>query len=437
MDWLGQVSAAWRTLEGVLAAPWFASAAASALVVLVLLSLWLQVRVHRLKRQLAASADPSRTLYQAVVTTRDARLHAADVAAARAGDGQATSTQLSGQKGQRSSGRSRPSPVAPLPQAAPCLVKVYVDGSNLQENWEAIQFRNAANDLAGVDWDALPRFLIEDIANRPAFAGRQIVYCGAHVYGSYFPAEYYDLLERIETGAIRSTPIPYMEFRRGRTRAEIEAAVPANHPNREAEVQRLVKETMLAELNAWRQKNQTQIDLLTRGLPNRFGYRSFPFERRVRRDLKKARYNSNGLPQADEKGLDVRCCTDLMADGAFDIFDVAVIVTNDSDFVPAIAFVKDELGKAVIQLGPRTMSEAVRKACSGHIDLEDLIKHVNISRASAPASVLQPAPVPQAVQPPPPAQVVTPALQPTPDLNRQPAADINRPPVVLAPVRSA
>ena len=236
---------------------------------------------------------------------------------------------------------------------------------------EAIQFRNGAIDPAGVDWDALPRFLIEDIAKRPAFAGRQIVYCGAHVYGSYFPAEYDDLLERIETGAIRSTPIPYMEFRRGRTRAGIEATVPANQPNREAEVQRMVKERMLAELDAWRQKNQTQIDLLTRGLPNRFGYRSFPFERRVRRDLKKARYNSNGLPQADEKGLDVRCCTDLMADGAFDIFDVAVIVTNDSDFVPAIAFVKDELGKAVIQLGPRTMSQAVRAACSGHIDLED------------------------------------------------------------------
>ena len=189
----------------------------------------------------------------------------------------------------------------------------------------------------------------------------------------------------------------------------------------------MVKERMLAELDAWRQKNQTQIDLLTRGLPNRFGYRSFPFERRVRRDLKKARYNSNGLPQADEKGLDVRCCTDLMADGAFDIFDVAVIVTNDSDFVPAIAFVKDELGKAVIQLGPRTMSEAVRAACSGHIDLEDLIKQVNISRASAPPVVLPVVLQPVAVTPP--AAVMAPIVQPTPD--------INRPPVVLAPVRSA
>jgi hypothetical protein len=423
MDWSGQVSATWRTLESVLGAPWFAPAASSAVAVLILLSIWLLVRVRRLKRQLAASADPARTLYQAVVTTRDARLHAGDIAAARSSQGQPASPPPSGQRGHRSSGRSRLSPAAPLPQAAPCLVKVYVDGSNLQENWEAIQFRTGTIDPAGVDWDALPRFLIEDIAKRPAFAGRQIVYCGAHVYGSYFPAEYYDLLERIETGAIRSTPIPYMEFRRGRTRADIERTVPADHPHRDTEVQRLVKDRMLAELNVWRQKNQTQIDLLTRGLPNRFGYRSFPFERRVRRDLKKARYNSNGLPQADEKGLDVRCCTDLMADGAFDIFDVAVIVTNDSDFVPAIAFVKDELGKAVIQLGPRTMSEAVRAACSGHIDLEDLIKQVNIGRASAPAVAPQPATVAQS------AQVAPVAVQP--------AAELTRLAVALAPVRSA
>ena len=428
MDWLGQASAAWLALQGAAGAPWFAPTAASAFAVLLLLSVWLLVRVRRLKRQLAASADPARTLYQAVVTTRDARLRAGEISAARSSEGrtsegQPLSAPQPAPRGQRSGGRSRPAPAAHLPQAVPCLVKVYVDGSNLQENWEAIQFRNGAIDATGVDWDALPRFLIEDIARRPAFAGRQIVYCGAHVYGSYFPAEYYDLLERIETGAIKSTPIPYMEFRRGRTRAGVEATVPANHPNREAEVQRLVKDRMLAELDVWRQKNQTQIDLLTRGLPNRFGYRSFPFERRVRRDLKKARYNSNGLPQADEKGLDVRCCTDLMADGAFDIFDVAVIVTNDSDFVPAIAFVKDELGKAVIQLGPRTMSEAVRAACSGHIDLEDLIKQVNISRALAPSAALQPVAATQ------PAVVMAPIVPP--------AQELNRPPVVLTPVRSA
>ena len=96
MEWLGQISAAWRALEGVLAAPWFAPAAASALAVLLLLSLWLLLRVRRLKRQLAASADPARTLYQAVVTTRDARLRAADAAGGRAGEGQAASA-LAGQ----------------------------------------------------------------------------------------------------------------------------------------------------------------------------------------------------------------------------------------------------------------------------------------------------------------------------------------------------
>ena len=430
MDWAGLTAAAWLALLGAQHELWFAPAAVTVVVVLLLLFAWLLLRLYRLERRLAASTDPSRTLYRAVVTTREARRLAAAMTTSRPGDSRlgdspARSSTPTPLKGYRPGGRSRTS-IGPLPDAAPCLVKIYVDGSNLQENWEAIQTRNGSVDTVGVDWDAMPRFLIEDVSKRPAFAGRHIVYCGAHVYGSYFPAHYYDLLERLENGAIKSTPIPYMEYRRGRVRDEAERTVPASHPAREAEVQRLVKSRMLAELDQWRRKNQEQIDLLTRSLPNKFGYRSFPFERRVRRDLKKARYNSNGLPQADEKGLDVRCCTDLMADGAFDIFDVAVIVTNDSDFVPAIAFVKDELGKAVIQLGPRTMSEMVRKACSGHIDLEDLVQCVNLNRASAlSAPISQPAAHQGQVAP----SVIPAAPEPEP---ARPT-----PAVVPAPVRSA
>jgi NYN domain len=396
MDWAGPAGAAWLALQGLQREPWFAAAAATVILGLLLLLFVLALRLRRLNRRLAASADPARTLYQAVVTTREARSKAAAVASVRSADGQPKAAASSTSKGFQPALRVR-TPAVSMATAAPCLVKIYVDGSNLQENWEAIQHRSNEIDETGVDWDALPRLLIDDIARRPDFAGRRIVYCGTHVYGSYFPAQYYDLLERLETGAIKSTPVPYMEFRRGRARAAVEQTVPAAHPGREAEVQRRVKARMLAELDEWRLKNQAQVDLLTRGLPNRFGYRSFPFERRVRRDLKKARYNSNGLPQADEKGLDVHCCTDLMADGVFDIFDVAVIVSNDSDFVPAIAFVKEELGKTVIQLGPRTMSDAVRAACSGHIDLEDMVKQVNVSRQTArPAPPASPktAPVP-------------------------------------------
>ena len=92
------------------------------------------------------------------------------------------------------------------------------------------------------------------------------------------------------------------------------------------------------------------------------------------------------------------------------------------------------------------MSQAVRAACSGHIDLEDLIKQVNLSRASAmgatvaTASVAMPAATvaseesgapgtPRVAGP----HVIASPPAPVP----QPAPDVNRPPVALAPVRTA
>lgn len=381
MDWAGQAAAAWQVVSGLQREPWFAASTVALAAFLLLLWLMALLRIRALKQRLIAQTHPSTTFVQAILATRQARGVVGAGLVAPPPPGQRAGADPSAAASDVPQTNARQRVRGPRHAAGePCLVKIYVDGSNLQENWDHIQSRNGLLEPPGVDWDALPRFIMDEMTRRPALAGRQIVYAGAHVYGSYFPPQYYDLLQKLEVGAIRSIPIPYMEFRRGRVRADITRQLPAGHPDRDAEIERQVTARMLAELEEWRRQNDAQIDLLTRGLPNRFGYRSFPFERRIRRDLKKARYNSSGLPQAEEKGLDVHCCTDLMADAAFDMFDVAVIVTNDSDFVPAITFVRAELGKMVIQLGPRGMSEAVRAACSGHIELDDFVALTNASQ---------------------------------------------------------
>ncbi len=49
----------------------------------------------------------------------------------------------------------------------------------------------------------------------------------------------------------------------------------------------------------------------------------------------------------EEKGSDVNIATHLVHDGCKDLYDVAVVVSNDSDLIEPIRVAKDELGKTV------------------------------------------------------------------------------------------
>ncbi len=54
----------------------------------------------------------------------------------------------------------------------------------------------------------------------------------------------------------------------------------------------------------------------------------------------------------EEKGSDVNLASHLVFDGALDLYDTAVVVTNDSDFAEPIRLVASELGKQVVLLCP-------------------------------------------------------------------------------------
>lgn len=56
--------------------------------------------------------------------------------------------------------------------------------------------------------------------------------------------------------------------------------------------------------------------------------------------------------KTEEKGSDVNLAVQLVADGFKNVFDQAVIVSNDSDLVEAIKIVRYELGKPVIAIMP-------------------------------------------------------------------------------------
>lgn len=69
--------------------------------------------------------------------------------------------------------------------------------------------------------------------------------------------------------------------------------------------------------------------------------------------------------KTEEKGSDVNLATQLLHDAHMNRFDVAVVVSNDSDLLGPIKIVRNELGKKVGVLNPQKHPS---RAILPHID---------------------------------------------------------------------
>jgi len=163
-----------------------------------------------------------------------------------------------------------------------------------------------------------------------------------YVYGTLFEEEYFRLLETM--------------LRHEQT-APAKLSLPI----------RLRKETV----DRWREENEAHKIELTREIRNVPGCAMVPIYRRTPREdqLASAQYTSGGIPIAPEKMLDTRIATDLIGDATFDAYDVALLVSEDSDFIPAIEFVQEMRGKQVVHVGFGGYSNDLRSACRYRIDL--------------------------------------------------------------------
>ena len=63
--------------------------------------------------------------------------------------------------------------------------------------------------------------------------------------------------------------------------------------------------------------------------------------------------------KTEEKGSDVNLATHLLVDGFRNEYELAVLVTNDSDLVTPIEFVRAELNKSVGVLNPHKRASHV------------------------------------------------------------------------------
>jgi uncharacterized LabA/DUF88 family protein len=224
-------------------------------------------------------------------------------------------------------------------------VKIYIDHSNFITTWNEIVHRGERALEHDVDWHALPSVLLEEVAEwqkKMRKAPAAVLYRGMHVYGTLFEDGYFRLLE---------------------TMLQHEQTA----PSRLALPIRLRRET----IDKWREENAAHKWELTHEIRNVAGCVMVPVYRRTPREeqLGGAQYTAGGIPIAPEKTLDTRIATDLIGDATFEVYDVALLVTEDSDFIPAVEFVQDMRGKHVVHVGFGSHTNELRSVCHHRIDL--------------------------------------------------------------------
>ena len=245
-------------------------------------------------------------------------------------------------------------------------VKIYIDHSNFVRSWaQSMQGRDRQQEH-DIDWSKLPAALLDEVADwltQQRKSPQAIVYRGTNVYGTLFQDDYFQLLHGM---------------------LETEAATPDKLPL----PMRLRKETV----ERWRAENEAQKIELMRTLEAEPGYLVIPiFRRTPRKDqLHSANFTSGGIPIAPEKKLDTHIATDLIGDATFDVFDIAILATEDSDFVPAVEFVQDMRGKMIIHVGFGGRMNDLRQHCRHRIDLSrnGLAQRIRRSRPDQPASTV-------------------------------------------------
>lgn len=92
---------------------------------------------------------------------------------------------------------------------------------------------------------------------------------------------------------------------------------------------------------------------------------------RERRPKKEECPHCKGLIERTvEKGVDAAIVTALYEGAINDSYDIAILLSNDADHVPAIRTIQDRLNKQIIHVGFKRGGTEIRTATGGHILLD-------------------------------------------------------------------
>jgi uncharacterized LabA/DUF88 family protein len=133
-------------------------------------------------------------------------------------------------------------------------------------------------------------------------------------------------------------------------------------------------------------------------------------------ELRLGRIVQNREGHRMEKGVDVRMASDMVFYAARDFYDIAVVLTEDQDFAPALALVK-EMGKHIeLAVFPDAQNREMVRVCDKLVNLNEIVDHFSDkvfpsapdkdehrpplaltsspASSSAPATVVAPVPLP-------------------------------------------
>ncbi len=106
---------------------------------------------------------------------------------------------------------------------------------------------------------------------------------------------------------------------------------------------------------------------LTKSLNQMVGYKVHVSDRKERRSMDA---QGREIIRTVEKGVDTRIVTDLFSGAINNSYDVAILISNDSDFCPAVATIQERLDKQIIHVGYRRGGDEIRASCWSHIVLD-------------------------------------------------------------------
>jgi len=217
-------------------------------------------------------------------------------------------------------------------------VRIFVDFWNLQIQWNALHEKLGAKDRVAIPWKDLPQVLCTEVGK-----GQPIKFTGVTVYASINP----------------------------------------NSP-----------------------KDKGLNHYLHHILASYTGYSVTVKTRKPRKTIRCQEENCKApilqcptckatLKGTSEKGIDAAIITDLLSLAFDDNYDIAILISGDADYAPAVEYIQKKTDKQIVQAFFKAHGDELRNKCWDHLFLDDLLpKLIPPQTAAAEAKLAKDSPKP-------------------------------------------
>lgn len=189
-------------------------------------------------------------------------------------------------------------------------VKLFIDFWNFQNSFND-HVQNSNGGRLKINWEQLPNILIDSLQQKTVFGGQELLYKGVEVYASV------DLRPQAD-----------------------------GSPSRDKGLQ----------------------TFLTSRLGQLPGYHVSVLERRP--TDKRCPHCGKQTSRSTEKGVDTSIVTALFNGAINKHYDYALLLSNDSDFAPAVGAIQDRFEQKIIHVGFRRGGDRMRTAAWAHLVLD-------------------------------------------------------------------